>query len=104
MSKVVSINSKKFLGEYLQNQDSPRNFEENFLSAGTILSVAIPPMIALAYAGIMLSALFAGAEILGVVLGAAAYKNRRLDDILQINFEVMPKSSPGGNIKLKKVA
>ncbi len=76
MKKIVSINSKRFLGAYLNDQARKSNFEDKFLLWGTVAAFALPPVISLAYLELIPLAVYAGVMLSGGLTGKFFYERR----------------------------
>lgn len=75
MNNAVSINSKKFLGRYIDARNDKRNPEDLFLYTGVILSLALPQLAFYIYGGPLPLLAFAASALTGVLLGLARYRS-----------------------------
>ena len=103
MNKIVSINSKKFLGTYPYMNGS--DLEEKFLTLGSVMSLAALPTVSLTYGGAIPFIILALILLTGAAIGAVAYSRRNPRQGLRfVAAEAVPKTPPTAVAQTKKAA
>jgi hypothetical protein len=103
MSKVVSINSKRFLGGYSAVKDNLPNSEDAIFLAGVASTMVIPVAVYCAQGGPVSPVVFAGVALTGALIGLIKYRLLPSDVITRVSVGNMPQS-PSGDIPLKKAS
>lgn len=75
MSDVISINSKKVLGQYIDARSGELIPEEAYFFAGVFLSVVLPQWIFYVYGGLVPGLAFAASAVSGSLFGVAKYRS-----------------------------
>ena len=102
--KVVSINTRKFLGDYCEAQNSERIPEEALFFTGIILTVVLPQIIYCAYGGPIPRIVFAAGALTGALYGVAMYHRLPSRIISYFSRRTMPQAMHDEIITLKKAA
>ena len=98
---VVSINSYKVLGMYLNALERERIPEEVYFVVGVIFSLVLPQFIYSLYGGFPAVAAFAASGLAGLALGFAKYRRSPYWPNSFFGLEAVPRTprSEGGSLR-----
>lgn len=103
MSKIISINDKKFLGSYYarSNDNIP---DEAVFFAGIIMAHVLPQLVCSVYGGPVFLIAFTGTGLVGIIWGLVMYYKLPFRVISCFSTGTVPQAPPGGNKTLKIAA
>jgi hypothetical protein len=103
MGKVISINSRKFLGSYYA-RSSDNIPDEAIFFAGIIMALLLPQLVCSVYGGLVFLFAFTGTALAGTLWGLVMYYKYPFKVISCVNTGTVLQAPPGSNKTLKKVA
>jgi hypothetical protein len=103
MGKVISINSRKFLGNYYA-QSSDNIPDEATFFAGIIMVHVLPQLICSVYGGLASLITLTGTGLVGIIWGLVMYYKFPFEVISCVSTGTVPQAPPSSNKTLKKAA
>jgi hypothetical protein len=103
MSKVVSINNRKFLGDYYARSSNNIPDEAVFF-AGIIVAKVLPELICIVYGGLIPLIAFTITAISGTTWGLVKYYKFPFETISCVNTGTVPQAPPSESKALRKAA
>lgn len=103
MGKVISINDRRFLGNY-SAQSGDKIPDEAVFFAGIIITHALPQLVCSAYGGLVLLAAFTATGLAGTIAGLVMYYKVPFRVISCVSTGTVPQVPPGRNKTLEKAA
>lgn len=103
MSKVISINNRKFLGDYYA-QGSNNIPDEALFFAGILLAQVLPQLVCSIYGGLITSVVLTSTGLVGTIWGIVMYYKFPFRMISCFSTGTVPQAPPSENKTLKKAA
>jgi hypothetical protein len=103
MGKVISINSRKFLGNYYAQSSNSIPDEVAFF-AGIIMSQVLPELVCSVYGGLVLLVAFTCTAFTGTIGGLVMYYKSPFRIISCVSTRTVQQAPPSKNRTLEKAA
>jgi hypothetical protein len=101
MGKVVSINQGRFLGSYIEAENSERRLDALCFFTGVMVSMVLPQIIFSVYGGFVPVIAFVCSALTGVLLGFVIYRFSPHRTLSCVGTSSVPQAPSGVAVRLK---